>query len=103
MHQKPSYTEVLACRPWLLAELAALKPAMILTLGNTAAQSLLGPDFRLTPNRGRIFTDTPHAPWLLPTIHPSALLRIPDPALRERERALFQKDLETTAGQLRNA
>lgn len=94
IHKKPSAAEVQACQPWLQTELSLLKPELVVCLGATAAQSLLGKQFRLTADRGRIF---PHA-WakrILATIHPSALLRLRDSADRKREFTRLVHDLET--------
>jgi probable DNA metabolism protein len=95
IHSKPSGTEVSACRPWLEAELTAIKPELIVCLGATAAQSLMGRDFRVTTERGQFF---PHrwAKELMATIHPSAILRM-DPAMREREYELLVNDLKLVA------
>jgi DNA polymerase len=101
IHAKPSSRQVNACRPWLIAEIEVVKPRMIVCLGATAAQSLLGPDFRLTQHRGEII-ESPHAPWLLATVHPSALLRIPDPAARDAAYAAFVEDLRIVARQLQS-
>jgi DNA polymerase len=97
LHAKPGYREVSACRPWLLEEIKTLQPRIIITLGATAAQSLLGPTFRLTPNRGIPITTTGFAPILLPTLHPAALLRIPDPTLRAQQTHHFHTDLTLAA------
>ncbi len=75
----PSAGEIGACRPWLLAELELVRPRLVLCLGATAAKALMGPAFKVTADRGRLF-DTPHGPQLLATLHPSALLRSPDRA-----------------------
>jgi len=84
IHQKPVLGQVNACRPWLEAEIAVLKPEIIVALGATAAQSLLGKTFRLTQQRGEFFEDSPWAPaTVIATLHPSAVLRMPDPATRE--------------------
>ncbi|WP_290059300.1 UdgX family uracil-DNA binding protein [Amycolatopsis solani] len=95
IHQKPGRTEVVACRPWLLAELRAVRPDLVLLLGATAAQSLLGPDFRLTRHRGEPL-DLPGAPAAMATVHPSAVLRAPD---RDEAYAAFVADLKA-AGKL---
>jgi DNA polymerase len=79
IHEKPNGREVRACRPWLEAEIQLVEPRVIVCLGATAAQALMGPSFRLTQHRGELL-ETPWAPWLLATIHPSSILR-----LRERE------------------
>jgi len=92
IHQKPTLGEVKACRPWLETELALVKPQGIVCLGATAAQSLLGPQFRITRDRGRFF-DSEWASWITATLHPSAILRMPDREKREEARALFLGDL----------
>jgi DNA polymerase len=73
----PAAGEVNACRPWLLAEIEAVRPRLILCLGATAARALMGSDFRVTTQRGAVF-ETPWGPPLLATLHPAALLRRPD-------------------------
>src|SRR5687767_15758956 len=74
IHQKPNAAEIAACRPWLDAELAVLTPDVLVCLGATAAQALLGRSFRVTRDRGRL-VDTPLAPATLATVHPSSILR----------------------------
>ena len=77
IHDKPSWSEQLACRPWLDAELAVVKPEVLVLLGATAAQTLLGRSFKVTKGRGRV----PHsdlAGTVIATIHPSAILRSRD-------------------------
>jgi DNA polymerase len=98
IHAKPSGTEISACRPWLEAELAAIHPDLIVCLGATAAQTLMGRDFRITAERGVFF---PHrwAKELVATSHPSAILRAQD--RQEQEYELFVKDLHTIAERLR--
>lgn len=89
LHSKPSARQMTACRPWLEAELNAIKPGVLVLLGATAAQSLLGAAFRITKSRGKVLTDTPWAPAVVATIHPSAALRAPDDtARREMYRGL---------------
>ena len=100
IHAKPGAREVAACRPWLEAEIAAVKPKMIVCLGATAARSLMGKDFRLTQHRGEVL-QSDWAPWVLATMHPSALLRIPDHEMRERAYADFLEDLKKVAQQVR--
>jgi uracil-DNA glycosylase family protein len=100
LHAKPSAREVAACRPWLEAEIKVIQPKMIVCLGATAAQSLLGSGFRLTQHRGEVQKDTPWAPWVLATVHPSSLLRIPDHEAREIARAQFIDDLRIAAQKL---
>lgn len=100
LHVKPSARETTACRPWLEAEIKAIQPEIIVCLGATAAQALLGKTFRVTQQRGEIL-ETPWAPQLLATIHPSALLRIPDEAMREQSYAQFVDDLRTVVRALK--
>jgi uracil-DNA glycosylase len=80
--QKPSAAEVHACLPWLEAELAVVRPRVLVCLGATAAQALLGPDFRVTRQRGELL-DSDLAPKVLATVHPSSILRTPDKESRE--------------------
>jgi len=98
IHAKPAWAEVAACRPWLDAELAVVKPQVLVCLGATAAQALLGRSFRVTRERGRP-VESELAPQVLATIHPSAILRADD-ASRERERAAFVDDLKVAASLL---
>jgi len=100
IHQKPGSTEIEACRPWLEAELAIVKPEVLVLLGATAAQTLLGRAFKVTKARGVPFA-TRFAPVTLATVHPSSLLRIPDPIERRNARALFQREMEVVADALR--
>ncbi|WP_394832238.1 UdgX family uracil-DNA binding protein [Pendulispora rubella] len=92
LHSKPNQGEITACRFWLDAELAAVKPRIIVCLGATAAQALLGKSFRVTQHRGEP-VPSPLAPLVLATVHPSSLLRAPDPETRRTERARFVRDL----------
>ena len=96
IHKKPSAREVAACRPWLDAEVEAVKPSLIVCLGATAAQSLLGPKFRVTQDRGRVL-EIPEKPPVLATIHPSAILRAPNHDARQLERTRFVADLREAA------
>ncbi len=100
IHGKPSGIEVSACRPWLEAELMAIQPELLVCLGATAAQSLMGRDFRITSERGRFF---PHrwAKELMATIHPSAILRMPEPERREQEFSMLVDDLRLVAERVR--
>jgi uracil-DNA glycosylase family protein len=95
IHAKPSWSEVAACRPWLDAELAVVKPEVLVCLGATAAQALLGRSFRVTKQRGAE-VDSELAPHVIATIHPSAILRAQDED-RARERAAFVDDLRVVA------
>ncbi len=99
IHAKPAWSEIAACRPWLDAELAVVKPEVLVCLGATAAQALLGRSFRVTRERGQP-VDSDLAPHVLATIHPSAILRA-DPETRESERAAFVDDLKVAASMLR--
>ena len=96
IHQKPNAAEVAACRPWLEAELAVVKPRVLVCLGATAAQALLGREFRVTRERGRP-VESDLAENVLATVHPSSILRA-DPADREREYDAFVNDLKVVAG-----
>jgi len=100
LHKKPSSRQVSACRPWLEAEIQQVKPKGIICLGATAAQALLGRDFRLTQHRGE-FLDSDWAEWIMATYHPSALLRAPDEEARAQLRQAFAADLRKAAGRLR--
>lgn len=89
IHDKPNRAEVAACRPWLDAELATVTPRVLVLLGATAAQALLGPAFRVTRERGRPIADTGFAEQVVATVHPSAIVRIRDSEERaEAERGL---------------
>ncbi|MBV8671844.1 MAG: UdgX family uracil-DNA binding protein [Acidobacteriaceae bacterium] len=96
IHKKPSMREIAACRPWLVAEIEAVKPKLIVCLGASAAQSLLGPSFRVTKDRGRMMEVQGYPP-VLATVHPSSILRAQTDEDRERERRLFIADLVTAA------
>jgi DNA polymerase len=92
IHQKPNSREIAACRPWLEAELRIVKPKLVVAMGATAAQTIFGPTFRVTRERGKVLSSK-LAPRVLATVHPSSLLRQPDEASREREYELFVSDL----------
>jgi DNA polymerase len=96
IHQKPNWSEIAACRPWLDAELAVVKPRVLVALGATAAQALLGRQFRVTKERGKP-VPSELAPVAIATVHPSAILRSDD---REAEFAAFVDDLKTVAAHL---
>ena len=99
IHATPRGNEISACRPWLEAEIRSIKPALIVCLGATAAQSVFGRAVRIHAERG-IFHPNHLAPEALVTIHPSALLRIPDPALARTERIRFIEDLKLAESRL---
>jgi DNA polymerase len=95
IHAKPNWGEIAACRAWLDAELAAVRPEVLVCLGATAAQALLGRDFRVTRQRGQVI-ESELAPHALATIHPSAILRA-DEADRDAELQAFVDDLRVAA------
>jgi uracil-DNA glycosylase family protein len=95
IHQKPNWTEMTACRPWLEAELTVVKPRILVLLGATAAQSLLGREFRVTQHRGELL-DSNLAEAVTATVHPSSILR-GEPADRETNFAAFVDDLRVVA------
>jgi uracil-DNA glycosylase len=99
IHQKPNAAEIAACRPWVEAELAVVKPRVLVCLGATAAQALLGRGVRVTRDRSRPL-ETSFAPAAFVTVHPSSILRAPDAESRRRERALFVDDLRVAAAAL---
>jgi uracil-DNA glycosylase family protein len=91
LHVTPSYREVTACRPWLLRELEIVKPRIVVCLGATAAQTLLGREFRVTQHRGEVISMVGYL--LLPTLHPAAVLRMPTPAARQQAESDLLADL----------
>jgi DNA polymerase len=94
IHAKPNWGEIAACRPWLEAELAVVRPTVLVCLGATAAQALLGRQFRVTRQRGEL-VDTELAPYAVATVHPSAILRSDED--REAEYGAFVADLRVVA------
>jgi DNA polymerase len=96
IHQKPNWSEISACRPWVEAELAVVNPHVLVCLGATAAQALLGRDVRVTRDRGRLL-ECEFAPVAIATVHPSSILRARDREERQRELALFVDDLRLAA------
>jgi len=117
IHDKPDRYEITACRPWLDEELAIVKPEILVLLGATAAQALLGPRFRVTQERGRPIPSDEAAPlmaaarraalaappprWTFATVHPSSVLRAPDPEAREEAREAFIYDLRIVGDYVR--
>jgi len=93
IHAKPNQMEISACLPWLEAELDVIKPVVLVCLGATAAQALLGPTFRVTKQRGE-WVQARWAPYVTATVHPSAILRAPDDAARHAEMERFVADLK---------
>jgi DNA polymerase len=99
IHAKPNAVEIAACLPWLQAELELVKPRVLVCLGATAAQALLGRQFRVTKSRGQ-FVESPLAEHVMATVHPSSILRAPDPETRRSEMAGFVEDLRKAAAVL---
>jgi DNA polymerase len=93
IHKKPNSVEITACKPWIEAEIEVLKPDVIVCLGATAAQSLLGRQFKVTEHRGE-WIPSPLAPFVMATVHPSSLLRAPDDETRRLEIKRFIQDLK---------
>jgi DNA polymerase len=102
LHKKPSARQIEACKPWLHAEILVVKPQMIVCLGATAAQVMLGRNFRVTKHRGQFFKSE-QAGWLMATYHPSAILRTPDKEDRDRMRDEFVEDLREAVAHLRSS
>ena len=96
IHKKPRQSEIAACRPWLDDELAIVKPKVLVCLGSTAAQALLGRAFRVTAQRGTP-VPSPLAPLVMATVHPSSILRAPDDTARRLEMTRFTDDLRAVA------
>ena len=93
IHAKPNAKEIGACRPWLDTEIALIRPRVIVCLGATAAQALLGRGFKVTQQRGT-FVQSPLAPKVTATVHPSSILRAPDDESRRQEMRAFIADLK---------
>jgi uracil-DNA glycosylase family protein len=102
IHKKPRYSEIHACRPWLDAELRVVKPQILVCLGSTAAQSLLGRNFSVTRQRGQRIA-SPLAPFVMATVHPSSILRAPDENARHLQMQAFINDLKIVAQLARKA
>ncbi len=100
LHKKPSARQIEACRPWLHAEILVVEPPVIVCLGATAAQAMLGRDFRITKDRGKFFKSD-EAAWLMATYHPSAILRAPEKEARDQMREEFTDDLRLAARKVR--
>ena len=95
IHQKPNWSEIAACHPWLEAEIAVVRPRVLICLGATAAQALLGRQFRVSRQRGEL-VDSSLAEYVTATVHPSSILR-GEPAERDREFQAFVRDLKRVA------
>lgn len=100
IHKKPRYSEIQACRPWLDAELEMVKPEILVCLGATAAQAILGKEFRVSQSRGR-FVPSPLASKVMATVHPSSILRAVDDESREQQKQMFIADLRKVVRALR--
>ena len=100
IHKKPSASQIAACRPWLEAEIRLINPKLIVLMGATAAQSLLGASFRVTQHRGEL-VESRYAPLVTATVHPSSILRAPDDETRGEEMRRFIEDLRRAAARLR--
>ncbi|MGH2657238.1 MAG: UdgX family uracil-DNA binding protein [Actinomycetota bacterium] len=100
IHKRPSAAETAACRPWLDAELEAIRPTALMALGATAAQDLFGRSFRVTKQRGRSL-DSDLAPLVMASVHPSSILRAPDDDARREEYERFVADLRALAAGLK--
>lgn len=98
LHKKPNAGEVRACHPWLEEEIRVVRPRLVVALGSTAAQTLLGSDFRVTERRGRV-VKSEWAGLVLATVHPSSVLRTPDED-REEARREFFRDIARAAKEL---
>jgi DNA polymerase len=101
IHKKPNAIEISACRPWLDAELALVRPQIVVLLGATAAQSILGRQFLVTEQRGR-WVQSKIAAYVLATVHPSSILRAPDEKSRHEEMQRFIDDLKPVAEQIQH-
>jgi uracil-DNA glycosylase len=99
LHKKPNSLEISACRPWLEAEIKVVKPEVVVLLGATAAQGIMGTQFRVTQQRGQ-WVQSNIAPLVLATVHPSSILRAPDDDSRHEEMRKFVADLKKVAAQL---
>jgi DNA polymerase len=99
IHKKPNAGEIGACRPWLDSEIAVVHPRIIVCLGATAAKALLGASFKVSIDRGR-FVESPLAPLVTATVHPSSILREPDSAARRDAMRAFVKDLKKVRAKL---
>lgn len=102
LHEKPNNQQVRACRPWLEAEIESVRPRLLVLMGATAAQSLLGPAFRVTQHRGKVVA-TPLGVPAVATVHPSSILRSPDDASRAEAMAAFVTDMRAVAKELEEA
>jgi DNA polymerase len=99
IHEKPNVQEIRACKPWLEAEISLVRPRLVVCLGATAAQAVMGKDFRVTKSRGQL-VQSPAGVDVIATVHPSSLLRAPDEETYKRELASFVTDLRAVAAKI---
>ncbi len=102
IHQRPNAEEIKACLPWLREEIATVQPRLLVCLGATAAQALLGPTFKVTQHRGEP-VDSDLAPTVIATVHPSSILRSRDDETRRLEMKGFVRDLQTAASYVKES
>lgn len=102
LHERPKASEVEACLPWLAAEFDVVRPRILVCLGATAAQALLGKEFRVTKERG-VWLESPMAEKVIATVHPSSILRAVDPREREQQYREFVADLQIVAREIENS
>ena len=100
IHERPNRDEIHACRAWLEEEISLIKPGVLVALGSTAASVVVGPSARVMRDRGKRF-ESPLAPYVTLTVHPSSILRSPDALSRKRSLAEFVRDLREVAAQVR--
>ena len=93
IHKKPNQVEITACKPWFEAEVAVLKPEIVICLGATAAQAIIGRTFKVTKQHGKLFGNVINGAQVMATVHPSSILRAPDDDARREAMALFIADL----------
>ena len=94
LHDKPNRYEIAACKPWLRSELEVIEPDIVVMMGATAAQALLGASFRVTKERGHVLESTGIARWTFATVHPASVLRAPDDEMRRLAKEDFIHDFE---------
>jgi len=99
LHKKPNMLEISACRPWLEAEIKVVKPEVLVLMGATAAQGIMGSQFRVTQHRGQ-WLESNFAQLVMATVHPSSILRAPDDDSRHEEMRKFIEDLKQVAAHL---
>jgi len=100
IHSKPNSREIEACLPWLKAEVEVVRPFLLVPMGATAAQAILGKSFRVSQDRGKAIHNSPWAPTIIATVHPSSILRAPDDESRQAALRAFEQDLRIIAREL---